>query len=328
MSKPVPYTTVRFEGTTEEINAQWVEARKSGIGGSDVASIMGLNKYSSPLEVWMEKTGRSETPDISNKPPVYWGVILEDVVADEFKRRHTDLQVKKKNAMLISRSRPWAFANLDRWVLDSNGNHGVLEIKTADKMMTSDWQDGVPAYYLTQVTHYLSITGLQYAWVAVLIGGNDYHEFYIERDEADIKAVNEYVDTFWHDFVETDTPPALIGNSSEADALLSLHSVPDSTYESALDADIDLERLQEIKADIKRLEAEKTKIENNIKALIGDAKGIETESSRITWSRSFASMFEKKRFLADHPELTEAFEAYTTTKPRNGGLRISARKGI
>ena len=84
MSNEVPYTTVRFYGTDEEINAQWVEARKSGIGGSDVASIMGLNKYSSPLEVWMEKTGRAETPDISDKPPVYWGVILEDVVADEF----------------------------------------------------------------------------------------------------------------------------------------------------------------------------------------------------------------------------------------------------
>lgn len=330
MSKYVPYTQVRFEGTPEEINVQWVEARKSGIGGSDVAAIMGLNKYSSPLEIWLTKTGKQESPDLSGNQAVEWGNILEDVIAEKFKAEHADdYDVYRKNAMLVSKARPWAFANLDRVVIDrKTKKKGVLEIKTVGMYRASDWEDGVPAYYLTQVTHYLSITGYDFAIVAVLVGGQDYREYHIARDEADIKAVNEYVDTFWHDFVETDTPPALVGSSSEADALLSLHSVPDSTYESALDADIDLERLQEIKADIKRLEAEKTKIENNIKALIGDAKGIETESSRITWSRSFTSMFEKKRFLTDHPELAEAFEAYTTTKPRNGGLRISARKDI
>ena len=327
MSNEVPYTTVRFYGTDEEINAQWVEARKSGIGGSDVASIMGLNKYSSPLEVWMEKTGRAETPDISDKPPVYWGVILEDVVADEFKRRHTDLQVKKKNAMLISRSRPWAFANLDRWVLDSNGNHGVLEIKTADKMMTSDWQDGVPAYYLTQVTHYLSITGLQYAWVAVLIGGNDYREFKIERDEEDIQAVDNAVDRFWNDYVVPGVPPALVGSKTEADAILASHSDPSDEYVSMLDADVPyLDEYVQLKEQEKAIKERKQFLENLLKESIGDHKGLQTETRRVTWSRGFTQMFDKKRFLEEHPEITEAFEACTSPKPRNNGLLISARK--
>ena len=327
MSKTVPYTQVRFEGTPEEINAQWVEARKSGIGGSDVAAIMGLNKYSSPLEVWLVKTGKQQSPDLSGNQAVEWGNILEDVIAEKFKEAHADdYDVYRKNAMLVSKERPWAFANLDRVVIDrKTKKKGVLEIKTVGMYRASDWENGVPAYYLTQVTHYLSITGYDFAIVAVLVGGQDYREFYIERDADDIKAVNEYVDTFWHEFVETDTPPALIGNSSEADALLSLHSVPDSTYESALDADIDLERLQEIKAEIKRLETEKAKIENNIKALIGDAKGIETESSRITWVRSEANKIDAKALTAEAPELAKK---YTTTYTRNGGLRISARKDI
>lgn len=57
-----PYREIRFRGTPEEVNAQWVEARRNGIGGSDVASIMGLNKFSSPLSVWLVKTGREDPP--------------------------------------------------------------------------------------------------------------------------------------------------------------------------------------------------------------------------------------------------------------------------
>ena len=76
MSNEVPYTTVRFYGTDEEINAQWVKARKSGVGGSDGAAIMGLNKYSSPLEVWLVKTGKQPSPDLSGNQAVEWGNIL------------------------------------------------------------------------------------------------------------------------------------------------------------------------------------------------------------------------------------------------------------
>ena len=177
---PALYTEMRFTGTKDEINDQWKEARKSGIGGSDVASIMGLNKYSSPLEVWLIKTGKQEAPDLSDKQAVEWGNILEDVVADKFKADHfSEYKVFRKNAMLVSKERPWAFANLDRYIIDRDGRRGVLEIKTAGLYRADDWDDGVPLYYLTQVTHYLDVTGFDFAMVAVLIGGQDYREYYL-----------------------------------------------------------------------------------------------------------------------------------------------------
>ena len=166
---PKPYREIRFSGTPEEINAQWVEARKNGIGGSDVASIMGLNKYSSPLSVWLIKTGREPSPDLSDNQAVEWGNRLEDVVADKFAEEHTELKVYRRNATMVSLERPWAFANLDRWVTDGHGNVGILEVKTVGMRRAADWDNGVPLYYLTQVTHYMSVTGYQYAWVAVLI---------------------------------------------------------------------------------------------------------------------------------------------------------------
>lgn len=320
-----PYTEIRFTGTPEEINKQWVEARKNGIGGSDVASIMGLNKYSSPLNVWLVKTGREESPDLSDNQAVEWGNRLEDVVADKFADEHPELQVRRRNATMVSIKRPWAFANIDRWVTDGKGNVGILEVKTVGMRRAADWDNGVPLYYLTQVMHYMSVTGYQYAWVAVLIGGQEFREYYIERDEADIKAINDAVDTFWRDFVETDTAPALIGNDPEANALLSQHSDPSTEFIAMLDEDVSmLDELQEIKDQMDDLKHRKTLIENQIKDLIGDNKGIETETKRITWVRSTRSSFDKKAFDAAHPGITND---YMKTSVTNGGIRISVKKG-
>lgn len=320
-----PYTEIRFSGTPEEINAQWVEARKNGIGGSDVASIMGLNKYSSPLNVWLVKTGREESPDLSDNQAVEWGNRLEDVVADKFADEHPELQVRRRNATMVSIKRPWAFANIDRWVTDGKGNVGILEVKTVGMRRAADWDNGVPLYYLTQVMHYMSVTGYQYAWVAVLIGGQEFREYYIERDETDIKAINDAVDTFWRDFVETDTAPALIGNDPEANALLSQHSDPSTEFIAMLDEDVSmLDELQEIKDQMDDLKHRKTLIENQIKDLIGDNKGIETETKRITWVRSTRSSFDKKAFDAAHPGITND---YMKTSVTNGGIRISVKKG-
>lgn len=320
-----PYTEIRFTGTPEEINKQWVEARKNGIGGSDVASIMGLNKYSSPLNVWLVKTGREESPDLSNNQAVEWGNRLEDVVADKFADEHPELQVRRRNATMVSIKRPWAFANIDRWVTDGKGNVGILEVKTVGMRRAADWDNGVPLYYLTQVMHYMSVTGYQYAWVAVLIGGQEFREYYIERDEADIKAINDAVDTFWRDFVETDTAPALIGNDPEANALLSQHSDPSTEFIAMLDEDVSmLDELQEIKDQMEDLKHRKTLIENTIKDIIGDNKGIETETKRITWVRSTRSSFDKKAFDQAHPGITND---YMKTSVTNGGIRISVKKG-
>lgn len=322
---PKPFTEIRFTGTQEEINKQWVEARKNGVGGSDVASIMGLNKYSSPLNVWLIKTGREESPDLSGKEAVEWGNRLEDVVADKFADEHPELKVYRRNATLVSIERPWAFANLDRWVTDGHGNVGILEVKTVGMRRAADWDDGVPLYYLTQVNHYMSVTGYQHAWVAVLIGGQEFREYYIERDEEDIATINNYVDTFWHDFVETDTAPALIGNDPEANAILHQHEDPSNEFIPMLDMDLGmLDELQQIKDQIDDLKHEKTLIENQLKDIIGDYKGIETETRKVTWVRSVRSSFDKKAFDQAHPGITQD---HMKTNVTNGGLRISVKKG-
>lgn len=325
MKEKRPYTEIRFKGSPEEVDAQWRSARRLGVGGSDVAAIMGMSSYRSPYEAWLEKTGRAEPADLSGNEAVEWGNRLEGCVADRFADGHPELRVVRRNAMLVSRERHWAFANLDRIAYAEGGEPYVLECKTCGARRAHDWDAGVPDYYLTQVTHYLGVTGYAGAWVAVLIGGQEYREFYVPRDEADIAAVAEAVDSFWHRNVEGGEMPAMVGTASEAGALAESYADWRDEYAQCCDEDLiaegcDLDALEDVKARIDELTREKRRIEDALKARIGDRKGLMTQTRRVTWPRTVSTRFDAKRFRGEHPELAEQ---YTTESMRDGGIRIA-----
>lgn len=310
-----PYAEVRY-ATDDE----WREARKDGVGGSDVAAVMGISPWKSPLEVWLEKTGRAEPPDLSGKESVEWGTRLEPLIADKFAEAHPELTVLRKNCTMVSRARPWALANIDRELRGPEGR-GVLEVKTAGLRSADSWVFGPPGHYLAQVQHYLSVTGWGYAWVAVLIGGQEYREYRIERDEADIGAIDEAVDGFWNGFVVPGVMPKMTGRGSEPEALLGMHPDPSDGYVPFMDADFPLfgERVS-VGIEIKALEARRRRLDSEIKALIGDARGAETESVRCTWVRSKSRRLDARRLKEELPETYAEYEEEIT---RDGGLRLS-----
>lgn len=285
---------IRGEGTLFTLtrcadNDGWLEARKHGIGGSDVAAVMGISPWKSPLEVWLEKTGRADAPDLSDKESVAMGTELESVVLDMYRRRHPDHAAQRVNAILTSTVRPWAQASLDGIVKDPELGWGVLEIKTGSK--ESEWADGVPLHYLTQVTHYLSVTGYAFADVAALIGdfGLHYHEYRVMRDEEDLRAVVERVDEFWADYVEKDAmPPYVTALPSEGKALYELYKHSDGEMEPS-DAEMTewlATHVLEANEQEQEIKQRKTEWTNQLKRLVNEHKGIITPDHVITWVRS------------------------------------------
>ncbi len=319
---------VKGEGTAFELirarsNAQWLEIRKQGVGGSDVATIMGLNQYSSPLELWLLKTGRAESEDISDKPAVEWGNHLEPLIGGKYASEHPDRMVKRLNAVARSLERPWAQASLDYEVKDGD-RWGILEIKTAGVRKADDWKDGVPLYYLTQITHYMSVLDRDFADVAVLIGGNDYREYRIERDEEDIQAVNKAVDTFWNEYVKADIMPEIANTGDESSALLSMYPTSNEElvevqFDKCSEVDELISQYMEAKDSEKAAKELKDLASKKLQALIGDNSGLVTDIAKVTWRRSERSTFDKKSFTKDHPELAEK---YTSKKLTNGGITI------
>lgn len=312
-----------FDVYQVEGESEWLAFRNEGVGGSDVSSIMGINKYRTPIEVWMEKRGMRELADLSDKEAVEWGNRLESIVREKFSEKHDELSVSESPYSLVSKSRPWAHANLDGKVLDGDGNWGVLEIKTVGKNREGDWKDGVPDYYLTQVTHYLSVTGWSYAWVAALIGGQHYVEYRVERDEDDIAMVDSAVDTFWNDCVKGGSLPQIVGGSSEASAILDMFGAGSDEYvspENVSHFDTLVHDYQEAKSCERKYAEQAKRIANDIRALVGGAKGAVSDVYKVTWVKSTTTRFDQKRFVAENPELARE---YMVASLADRGLRVS-----
>ena len=315
-----PYEEIRVPDGDRDA---WLEVRRHGIGGSDVAAMMGLSPYRTPYETWAEKSGLIESPDISDKPSVMWGNILEPVIGEHYKSLHPDRTVKRLNAVCRSKKRPWAQASLDYEVKDPDLGWGVLEIKTAGARSAAQWDEGVPLYYLTQVTHYMSVTGRPFADVAVLIGGNDYREYRVMRDEDDIRAVDEAVDAFWRR-VENGDAPDVGGSVTESQALFRQFGTGTDHIED-YGADPDELTLYLIAKQQRDAAEELLKLRSNkLKQLIGEEKGFECDSGRVTWSRGVRTSFDSKRLKEELPDI---YERYATQRPADYGIRFSKRKG-
>lgn len=97
--------------STENMSYEdWLEHRKLGIGGSDASVVCGINKYKSPVELWMDKTG--QLPPQEAGEAAYWGTLLESIVRAEFTKR-TGIEVTKPSVILQSEEHPFMLANLD-----------------------------------------------------------------------------------------------------------------------------------------------------------------------------------------------------------------------
>lgn len=147
--------------------AEWLEARKNRIGGSDAACIVGMNPYRSNVELWEIKTGQVEAEDISDKPYVKYGSEAEQHLRELFKLDFPQYKVSYvEDNMWLNSDYPFAHASLDGWLEDEQGRKGILEIKTTNilqSMQKEKWKNRIPDNYYCQVLWYLGVTGFDFA---------------------------------------------------------------------------------------------------------------------------------------------------------------------
>lgn len=146
---------------------EWLQGRTSFIGGSDAAAILGMNPYKTNVDLWLEKTGQTTPPDISDKPYVEYGNKAERSLRELFRLDHPQYTVKYvEHNMWFNDEYPWAHASLDGWMNDPDGRQGVLEIKTTNilqSMQKEKWNERIPDNYYIQVLHYLMVTRFDFA---------------------------------------------------------------------------------------------------------------------------------------------------------------------
>lgn len=218
-----------FIGRFGNGSVEWHDVRAQGIGGSEVGTICGLNKWESAFTLWAKKSGKI-SGEIPQSEPMEWGNRLEKVILEKFVELHPDLNVWGDAGTWRHETDSWAHANPDGVYQRQDGSYGIIEIKTAS--YPDDWQlppqgvlgsaSGVPRYYLTQVQHYLRVFGFKEAIVCALFSGNKYREFLVEADEFQQQVDRDQVLRFL-ECIEQDKKPDWDGSASTYETVRSLH---------------------------------------------------------------------------------------------------------
>ena len=291
----------------------WLEMRKKGIGGSDVSAICGINPWKSPIGVYLDKIGQAQPIDENER--MYWGNVLEPVIAEEFARR-TGYKVQRKNAILHHPENPWALANVDRLIINKEKGHGVLEIKTASEYVKGEWQEGkIPDNYFLQLQWYLYVTGLKWGAFAALVGGNKFFYYEVERDDELIEILYEKCKTFWFEHVQAKNPPAPDGSADTDDILKSMYPQSDSQEELCLDNfEETVEQLDEVKAQIDGLEKEKSRLEQLIKTEMKTAEKATVGDRKVTWKSVSSTRIDSKLLKAEEPEIYEKYSKESSSR--------------
>lgn len=254
-------------------DADWHAVRATGLGGSDMTAVCGLDKYTSPLEIWYRKTGRDvhRHEDAVLSEAALMGHLLEPVV----RRRFTDLTglpVLDGPGTLRAIDPEWALANLDGIVLE-RGEYGVFEAKTRSSYALDEWLDEPPTGPYLQTQSYLMVTGWSFGYIACLVGGQRTIVHRVERDEELIAGLRAIGDEFWESVLSGSVPRA-DGSAATADFLARLHPTSSDTEVIADDAnevEALLQSYAKAKAAKAAAEAEQSAAENRLRQIAGDA---------------------------------------------------------
>ncbi|RZI45102.1 YqaJ viral recombinase family protein, partial [Candidatus Finniella inopinata] len=334
--------------------------RNTGIGGSDAAAIVGLGKYATPLDVYLDKTTDTakETTEIMAR-----GNVLEPFVQSLFERK-TGWRVQSGLDTQRNSEHPFMLANLDG-VLPSE--RALVEFKTA--LYTSKTKEGwgeeetdeIPSHYLIQVAHYASVMEADTVHIGVLFGDEKLFHSYrtlhtlstetgrsLSADDLDVlkcdfrlytykrhadltrKLINKER-SFWFDHVLKKNPPD--PQDGNVDDFLKAYPITNDRVVSVSDADLTkIQRLNQIKHQIKELETLEEEAKADVLKLFGEASLLvdSYQTPLATWKNKSTTRFDKTSFAKAHPDLCSTFTqtAYSGEFERQFWFYPNGRSGL
>ena len=294
-------------GMTRE---EWLTHRRTSIGGSDAATIVGLNKYASPYSLWAEKRGL--IPEKEDTEAMRQGRDLEDYVARRFAEA-TGKKVRRENSIIRNPDYPYAHANVDRLIVGENAG---LECKTTSVMNLSKFKNGeYPAHYYVQCMHYMMITGADRWYLAILVLGREFMVFCIERDEDEIAALASAEADFWT-LVESGAAPSVDGHEATGSAIDEIFGGSDAPTVDLMAMEKDLDLYFAKKAEVEIVKTELDEVSNRIKTYMGDATSGVSERYRVLWAPQSRMSFDSKKFAKEHPEIDlSGYYKQSTSRP-------------
>lgn len=309
---------------TQSEREAWLERRRSGIGASDVAGIVGLSPWASPWSVWVSKV--MPVDDDGASEAMEHGQRAEPMLKQWFEDR-TEFWVLGEQQEAQHPEHPWALATLDGSVFEAHGGCDDLELRLgiAEWKVTSDppWDHGVPLYYQCQAQWSMFVTGAERTFFGVLhiaFGRPTFRVYEFQRDQADIDYLYDACRRFWFDHVTTGIPPQTDGTEATTDALA-------TAYPDGSDAVIaDLEHLSAIalvrqwRQAVKDAETQLEAARNALKALIGESESIieldvkGKPKTLASWKAESRTTIDPEALRTALPDVAAQFSKTTSTR--------------
>jgi len=296
-------TAIELAKTLDMPREQWLELRKKGIGGSDAAAIVGLDRYRSPFDVYADKLGLK--PEIPDNEAMRQGRDLEQYVAERFMEA-TGKKVRRRNAMLQHPEYPFMIADIDRWVVGENAG---LECKTTSVLNRTKFSQGeFPPNYYVQCMHYMAVTGAERWYLAVLVLNKAFHVFTIERDDAEIQALIAAEKDFWENHVMKQIPPAPDGSEATSEIIKQLFPEARQREEVALYGHEEkMQQYLELDARVKELTQERDAIKQELQLALADAEIGRAQGYIVEWKNQVRQTLDTKKLKSEHEEIYEKY---------------------
>lgn len=278
-----------------------IQERNTGLGGSDIAALLGMSPYKTPVELWAEKVGLSAS---SQREGLHlrFGQHLEPFIAKEFEEQ-TGLFTQEYADALHHHEHPFMYAHVDRFLVNEKWEPAVvegtvlakelLECKTASVYNKDEWgpsgTDQVPRAYLLQCIWYMAVTGCQKAHIAALIGNSDFRVYQIQREEKLEQLVIEQAKRFWFDHVLEGVAPKP-RNTNDV-KLLHPCEVAQQTVEATPELFETVKQLKQVQDESKALEEKSEILKTQIMHAMGDAQELSLAGKLLaTWKSSKPAM--------------------------------------
>lgn len=275
----------------------WLQNRKTGIGGSDAPAIMGLSAWKTPLQVYMEKRGELDNSFYDNEA-MEWGRRLEPVIRQKYCDL-TGLEVAVPQDIIRHPLHDFIIGTPDGLAADR-----VLEIKTAQSMdlWGEEGTDQIPLNYLVQVQHYMMITGLPAADIAVLFSYSNFKIYNVFADyELHALMLNKEVE-FWNNVQKGVAPDPV----SAEDARMKFPKSTASIVTAGPEVVELHERIKGLSAQGKDIETQLEQAKTEVMTFLGENDTVVDQAGRqlFTWKSSKPREgFDKDLLKLEMPEV-------------------------
>lgn len=278
---------------------QFLLDRKQGIGGSDVAPVMGLSPWATALDIYNDKLSPVMSEEELNED-LKRGIRVEKYILQEY-AENTGKAIETNLPAIVDKEYPFMRGNADAKVVDQN----VLIEAKSTKAPMSTWNAGIPEYYRTQVAYYAMLSDAERVDVPVMFSSWKYACYTYWRDYEFEAQIKEAVINFWQNHIVKNIPPAP-GSPEELQA-----AYPNIEETKTIKADENIRQkvveLQEVSSSRKELEKQEKKLKSHIQVYMGDAGLLDAGFCKVVLKNIQTNRLDGLALKASNPEIYQQY---------------------